>query len=44
MDHEEYEARNNSCSSLDEDDLEGGLNLSDEEEDARGQVRESNKQ
>ena len=42
LDHEEYVARNNSCSSLDDDDLDGDLNLSDDGEDGqmrRGQLR-----
>ena len=44
LDHDEYLARNNSCSSMDEDDLEGGLNLSDEEgEQARDKFKAVNK-
>ena len=39
LSHEQYVARNNSASSLDEDDLEGELNLSDEESNARGNFR-----
>ena len=33
LSHEEYVARNNSCSSMDEDDLDGELNLSDDGSD-----------
>ena len=39
MSHEQYVARNNSCSSMDEDDLEGELNLSDDGSNRRDVLR-----
>ena len=39
LSHEEYVARNNSCSSMDEDDLDGELNLSDDGDDQRDELR-----
>ena len=42
MSHEQYLARNNSASEMDEDDLQGDLNLSDDGSNQRDMIRAQN--